>query len=165
VPAGDERDRIFVVHRHACEGLTNVAGRGDRIRLAVRTLRIDVDQAHLNGCERILKLPVAAVALVRQPRALRTPVNIVLRLPDVRASAGETCSLEAHRFEGAVPSEDHLVGPGDFPAVFLLDRPEQQARLVEVRIVTFIGTDAHRLGRTPLEVSALVFEMLRRYHV
>ena len=69
-PAGDERDRLFVVHRQACEGLTNAAGRGGRIRLAVRTLRIDVDQAHLNGCERILKLPVAAVALVRQPLAL-----------------------------------------------------------------------------------------------
>ena len=135
VAAGDQRDRLFVVHRHAREGLTDVARRGDRIRLAVRTLGVDVDQAHLHGGERILELPVAAVALVGQPLALRTPVDVVLRLPDVHASAGETGRLEAHRFQRAVPGEDHQVAPGELPAVFLLDRPQQQARLVEVRIV------------------------------
>ena len=34
-----------------------------------------------------------------------------------------------------MPVEDHKVGPGDFLAVFLLDRPQQAARLVEVRVV------------------------------
>ncbi len=33
VPAGDERDRLFVVHGHAGEGLADVAAGGDRDRL------------------------------------------------------------------------------------------------------------------------------------
>ena len=38
VAAGDERDGLLVVHRHAREGLADVPGRGERIRLAVRAL-------------------------------------------------------------------------------------------------------------------------------
>jgi hypothetical protein len=34
-----------------------------------------------------------------------------------------------------VAGEDHQVGPGDLVAVFLLDRPQQAARLVEVAVV------------------------------
>src|SRR5208337_4748883 len=37
--------------------------------------------------------------------------------------------------EGDVARENHKVGPGDFAAVFLLDRPQQAPRLVEVRVV------------------------------
>ena len=37
--------------------------------------------------------------------------------------------------ERDVAGENHQVGPGDFPAILLLDRPEQPARLVEVHIV------------------------------
>src|SRR4029450_12767168 len=35
VSAGDERNRLLVVHRHALEGLANVDGGGNRIRLEV----------------------------------------------------------------------------------------------------------------------------------
>ena len=106
-----------------------------RIRLAVRPFRIHVDQAHLHGGERIGEVTVAAVALVGQPLALGAPVDVVVRLPDVRPSAGEPERLEAHRLQGDVAGENHQVGPGDFPAVLLLDRPEQAARLVEVHVV------------------------------
>ena len=58
--------------------------------LAVRAFRVDVDQAHLHGGERIVELPVAAVALVAQPRRSRAPVDVLLRLPDVLAATGET---------------------------------------------------------------------------
>ena len=51
-----------------------------RVRIAVRTFRIDVDQAHLDGAERLRKLAFAAVAFVAQPRALGTPVEL-LRAP------------------------------------------------------------------------------------
>ena len=44
-------------------------------------------------------------------------------------------SLEAHRLQGAVAGEDHQVGPGELPAVLLLDRPEQPPRLVEAHVV------------------------------
>ena len=135
VTAGDERHRLFVVHRHAGEGLADVPRRSERIRVAVRAFRIDVDQAHLHGGERILEIPVAGVALVIQPLALGAPVDVFFRFPDVLTPAGETEGLESHRFQRDVAGEDHQVGPGDFPAVLLLDRPEQPARLVEVDVV------------------------------
>ncbi len=135
VSAGNERNRLLVIHRHATERLSNVPGCGERIRVAVRPLRIHVDQAHLNGAERILEFPVAAVALVSEPLALRPPVNVLFGLPDVLAPAAETERLESHRLQGTVAGEDHQVGPRDFPAVLLLDRPEQPARLVEVHVV------------------------------
>src|SRR5439155_12928236 len=90
VAARNQRDGLFVVHRHASKRLADIPGRQHRIRIAVRALRVDVDQPHLNGGERILEIPVAGVALVTQPRVLRTPVDRVFRLPDVRTPAGET---------------------------------------------------------------------------
>ena len=134
VAAGDQRDGLLVVHRHAEERLADVLGRRDRIRIAVRPFRIDVDQAHLHRAERLCELAFAAVAFVAEPRALGTPVEL-FRLPDVGAAAGEAEGLEAHRLERDVAGEDHQVGPGDLAAVFLLDRPQQPARLVEVGVV------------------------------
>ena len=75
VAAGDQRHGLLVVHRHAGEGLADVARRGERIGIAVRAFRIDVDQAHLHGAERIGELALAAVALVAEPLALRAPVD------------------------------------------------------------------------------------------
>ena len=135
VSAGDERNRLLVVHGHAREGLANVHGRGERIRLAVRPFRIHIDETHLHGGERILELAVARVALVAEPGLLLAPVDGFVRLPDIGAPAAEAECLEAHRLERDVAGEDHQVGPGDLPAVFLLDRPQEPARLVEVRIV------------------------------
>ena len=135
VAAGNEGNGLLVIHRHAGERFPNVLGCGERIRLAVGPFRIHVDQAHLNGGERILEFPVAGVTLVSQPLAFRSPVNVLLRLPDVFAAAGESERLESHRLEGTVAGQDHQVGPRDFPAVLLLDRPEQPTGLVEVRIV------------------------------
>ena len=134
VAAGDQRDGLLVVHRHAEEGFADVPGRRDRVRIAVRSFRIHVDQAHLHRAERLRKLAFAAVAFVAQPRALGTPEQL-FGLPDVGAAAGETERLEAHRLQRDVAGEDHQVGPGDFPAVLLLDRPQQPARLVEVGVV------------------------------
>jgi tRNA(Phe) wybutosine-synthesizing methylase Tyw3 len=56
VSAGDQRNRLLVIHRHARKGLANVPRRGHRIRLAVRPFRIHVDQAHLHRAQRILQL-------------------------------------------------------------------------------------------------------------
>ncbi len=135
VAARDERDRLLVVHRHAREGLADVPRGRDRIRIAVRALRVDVDQAHLHRRERILQVAVAGIALVPQPLRLGTPIDVLVRLPGVRAPAAEAEGLEPHRFQGDVAREDQQVGPGDLLAVLLLDRPEQPARLVEADVV------------------------------
>ena len=134
VAAGDQRDGFLVVHRHAHEGFADVLRRRDRVRLAVRPLGIDVNQAHLHGAERMLELALAAVALVAEPGSLGTPVKL-LRLPHVLASAGEAEGLEAHQFKGDVACENHEIGPGNLLPVFLLDRPQQATRLVEIGVV------------------------------
>src|SRR3954453_5084980 len=134
VAAGDERDGLLVIHGHAEERLADVLGRRDRVGLAVRPLRIDVDEAHLHRAEGLRELAFAAVALVAEPRSFGTPKEF-FRLPHVHAAASKTEGLEAHRFEGDVAGQNHQVGPGDLPAVFLLDRPQQTARLVEIGVV------------------------------
>ena len=132
--ARNQRDGLFVVHRHARECLANIPGRSDRIRLAVRPFRIHVDQSHLHRAERILSRGRRSSA--RPPATcLQDPSRCPLRLPDIRAPAAETERLEAHRLEGDIARQNHKVGPGDFAAVFLLDRPQQPARLVEVHVV------------------------------
>ena len=96
VAAGNQRDGLLVVHRHAEERLADVLGRRNRIRLAVGPFRIDVDQAHLHRAERILQLAFAAIALIAEPRSLGTPVEL-FGLPDIGAAAAEAEGLEAHR--------------------------------------------------------------------
>ena len=140
VTAGGKCDGLLVIHRHARERLAHVATRGDRVRVAVRAFGIHVDQAHLHGRQRVLEHTVAGIAAVglvagREPFGLGAPVDVFLVLPHVLAPAAETEGLEAHRFHCAVAGEDKQVGPGDLVAVFLLDRPEQSARLVEITIV------------------------------
>ncbi len=133
--AGNERDGLFVIHGHARKGLADVTARRDHIRFAVRPFRVHVDQSHLHGSKRIFKVPVAGVALVAKPLVLSAPINVLFRLPDVLAPTAEAEGLESHRLKGAVAGKDHEVGPGDLVAVFLLDRPEQTARLVEIHVV------------------------------
>ena len=119
VAAGDQRDGLLVVHRHAGEGLADVLRRGDRIGIAVRAFGVDVDQAHLHRAERLGELALAAVTLVAQPRALRTPIEF-LGLPGVGAAAGEAEGLETHRLQRDVADQHEEVGPGDLLPYFCL---------------------------------------------
>ena len=135
VAAGDQGDRLFVVHRHTAEGLSDVPRRGKRIGLAVGALGVHVDQAHLDGGQRVFELPIPAVAIVAEPFALGAPGNVLLRLPDVVPPPGKPERFEAHRLQRDVASQDHQVGPGNPVAVPLFDRPQQPPRLVEVRVV------------------------------
>jgi hypothetical protein len=47
-----------------------------RVWLAVRPFGLDVDQDHLHPAERLRELAFAAIALVAEPRALRTRVEL-----------------------------------------------------------------------------------------
>src|SRR5207302_7405192 len=76
VTAGNQRNGLLVIHRHAGEGLADILRGREWIRLAVRPFRIDINETHLYGSERIVELTFAAVALVRQPLPFRPPENI-----------------------------------------------------------------------------------------
>ena len=134
VAAGDQGHGLLVVHRHPLEGLADVVGGLERVGLAVRALGVDVDEAHLDRAELLGELTFTAVALVAEPGVLGTPEDL-LGLPDVLAAEAEAEGLEAHVLQGHVPGEDQQVRPRDLLAVLLLDRPQQAASLVEVRVV------------------------------
>ncbi len=135
VATRDERNGLLVVHRHAAEGLADVASRGQRVGVAVGALGIDVDEAHLHSRERLLELAVAGVALVVQPGGLGAPVHVGVGLPHIGATAGVAEGLEAHGLQRHVAGEDHQVGPRERLAVLLLDGPEEAPGLVEVDVV------------------------------
>ena len=77
VAAGDQRDGLLVVHRHAAEGLADVVRRGDRVGIAVGAFGVDVDEAHLHGGERVLEVArvrrLAVVVLHEHAVAFSTP--------------------------------------------------------------------------------------------
>ena len=135
VAAGDQRHGFFVVHRHAGEGFAHILAGSDRVRITVWPFGIDIDQAHLHRGQRVFQVTLAAVALVTQPFGFAAPVDVFFRFPDIFAAAGKTEGLEAHRFQGDVARQDHQIGPGDFVAILLFDRPQQAARLVEIAVV------------------------------
>ena len=139
VATGGQCDGLLIVHGHAREGLAHVLGGAQRIGIAAHAFRIDVDQAHLHGGKRVLQagavLALALVAGGAEPFLLRTPVDVLLGMPDILAPEGEAVGLQTHRFIGDITGEDHQIRPGDLVAVFLLDRPEQTARLVEIDVV------------------------------
>ena len=148
VAAGDEGDRLLVVHRHPAERLADVTSRRQRVGLAVGALRVDVDQTHLDGAERTGELAVVGVPLVAEPGVLRAPEDL-LGLPHVHATEREPEGLEAHGLQRDVPGEDHQVRPRDLPSVLLLDRPEQAAGLVEVGVVGPAVERGETLGAVP----------------
>ncbi|OIQ83142.1 hypothetical protein GALL_350680 [mine drainage metagenome] len=136
VAAGGQRQGFVVVHRHAREGLAHHLRRDERIGLAARAFGVDVDQAHLHCGEWILEFGrLGALALVIQPLALRAPVHGVVGFPLVGAATGEAEGLEAHALQRHVAGQHDEVGPREFFTVFLLDRPQQAARLIEVDVV------------------------------
>ena len=67
VAASDEGHRVLVIHRRTGEDLTDIPRRSNRVRVAVRSFRVDVNQSHLHRRERILEIPAAGVALITQP--------------------------------------------------------------------------------------------------
>ena len=131
----DQGDGFFVVHRHAPECFTRIFGRKKRIRIAVWTFRIDIDQTHLNNTQRSFELTVFRITLITQPFLLRTPVHIFLWFPHIFTSAGKAKRLEAHRLQSAITCEDHQIGPRKLLTILLLYWPKQQTRFVEVCIV------------------------------
>ncbi len=164
VTASDQRHGLFVIHGHATEGFTDIQRRLDRVRIALRSFRVDVDQAHLHGGKGVFQIaPMLGAAfliavLIRfgdqssiarflhhfvfaiagvatQPLAFRAPIHVFIWRPDVRTAARETEGFKTHALQGDVTGENNQVGPGNFTTVLLLDRPQQTAGLVQADVV------------------------------
>ena len=135
-----QRDRLLMVHRHALEGDLDVARRLQRVGIAARPFRIDVDEAHLDRRQRMLQLQLAVgldarLGALADPFLLGAPVDVALSLEHVRAPAAESEDRTAHVLDRHVAGENEEVGPADVLPVLLLDRPKQAPRLVEIAVV------------------------------
>src|SRR6185369_16147501 len=117
VSARDQCNSLFIIHCHACEGLSDVTRGSDWIWITVRPFWIYINQSHLNCTQRIIQLTVATIALVSKPLSFRTPIDLLFGLPHVFTSAAEAEGFESHRLQCDVDCKDHEVGPGDFLAI------------------------------------------------
>ena len=139
VAASGERNGFLVVHRHPRERLTHVTRALERIGVAARSFGIDVDQPHLDRSERVFDFgPVswadAGGNAFVDPLLLGAPVD-AFGLEHVGTAAAEAEHRPAHAFNRDIAGEDEQVSPADVLAVFLLDRPQQAACLVEVAVI------------------------------
>ena len=98
MPAGNQRNNLFVIHCHVTKRDPNIFRCRDRVVIAAWPFRIHVDQAHLNRGERVFQLSVATIALVVcEHLAFRAPIDQI-RFPVVLTAAGKTEGLKAHGF-------------------------------------------------------------------
>jgi len=140
--AGGQRDGFLVVHRHTREGFLHVARHAFVIvRIALRPFGIDVDQPHLDRGERpfdhfeaVLGVDARLHAFVH-PFIFATPIDVAFGFIDIDAAAAETEDRTAHAFDRHIAGQDEQIGPADLVAIFLLDRPKQAPRLVEIAVV------------------------------
>ena len=128
VATGGQCHRLFVIHRHAGEGDPHILRGFQRIGLAIHPFRVDVDKPHHHRRQRVFQIPLAGVttarlAAGRQPLLLRSPVDILLRMPDILAAKGEAEGLEPHGLIGHGARQNNQIGPADLVAVLLLDGP------------------------------------------
>ena len=140
VAAACQGNGFLVVHGHAGKGDAYIVGCLQRVGFAVHAFRVNVDEAHHHGSQRIFQITFAGVAAAcaaagGEPFLFRAPVGVLFGMPDVFAPERKTEGFQSHRFVGHIPREDDQVGPGKLVAVFLLDRPEQATGLVEVGVV------------------------------
>ncbi len=131
--AGDQRDDLFIIHRHIAEGRANCGGRGERVAAGIRTFRVDVNQPHFGGADRLL---IQAFRMTMgQPFGFITPVNVQIRFPYVFTTGPEAKGAETGVFQRHVARQHIEIGPGDFLAVFLLNRPQQATGFVEADVI------------------------------
>src|SRR6185437_5210805 len=81
------------------------------------------------------RLSLTVPNIAAKPGGLVSPIDVLVRLKRILASTAEAKGLKAHRLQRDIASENDQVGPRNFIAVFLLDRPQQPARLVETDVV------------------------------
>mmetsp|Transcript_47861 Transcript_47861/g.128178 ORF Transcript_47861/g.128178 Transcript_47861/m.128178 type:complete len:414 (+) Transcript_47861:1258-2499(+) len=146
VAASDERNGLAVVHCHAAEGVADVLGAARGVRLAQRTLRVEVDEADGRGAQRRLAGAVDSAGIERLLDGGRAQCHGVGVADGIHAAGAEAEDRAAHGLDGGGAGEDDEVAPGEAKAVLHLDRHEQRTSLVQVRVVC----------PTPLRVEALV---------
>src|SRR6478609_11500792 len=101
------------------------------MNVAIRILVRNEHRVILNDTGRAVRVSDVAA----EPRFFGPPIDILLGLPDILATAAETECFKSHRFERNVPGEDHQVGPRSPAAILLFDRPEKATRFIQTDVI------------------------------
>jgi hypothetical protein len=114
VTSSDKGNRLGVVHTHAAESFPDIKGRHHRITITIRTLRVNVDKAHMSGAKGLLKFSgtpyevgaaiVPDIVSFRDEGCLGTPEHALIRLPRIGSASSKTKDREAHLLEGNIAS-------------------------------------------------------------
>ena len=89
---------FFIIHCHSGEGYAYIFGGSERVGFTINPFRIDVDQPHHDGCQRIFQIPFTGITAVGvfsrgEPFFFRSPIDVFLRMPDVFTTKTETEGL------------------------------------------------------------------------
>ncbi|CNU62563.1 Uncharacterised protein [Salmonella enterica subsp. enterica serovar Bovismorbificans] len=133
MPASDQRHGLFVVHPHIAKGSANGGGGRKWFAAVIRPFRVNVDKAHLGRAQR--RFCQRFRVSVSQPGFFIAPVHIQIRFPDIFTPGAETEGTEAGVFQRHVTRQNKQVGPGNFLAIFLLNRPQQTTRLIQADVI------------------------------
>jgi len=109
----------------------DVDGGSNGIRLAVRPIRIHIDETHLHGGERISSCGRRCSARRYEDpgtNRLLAPVDGFVRLPHIGAPPPKPNVLKPID-SSATFAARIMRSAGDFPAIFLLDRPQSRRAL------------------------------------
>src|ERR1700758_416124 len=101
------------------------------MNVAIRILVGDEHSVILNDTGRTVRVSDVAA----EPRFFGSPIDILIGLPNILATAAETECFESHRFERNVPGEDHQVGPRNLAPILLFDRPEKAPRFIQTDVI------------------------------
>jgi len=94
---------FFVVHRHATERLADIPGRGDRIRVAVRAFRVDVNQTICTAASGFSR-SARRSSVCHPAKWSRNPSRRPLPAPIHPPPAGETERLESIDSRATLPA-------------------------------------------------------------
>jgi hypothetical protein len=125
VTTSNQGDSLLVVHGHTAECSADVVSSSNGVWDAIGTLRVDVNQTHVSGRKRVLKillvgslafdlalvtvddttlsqtsLSVGVTDIVAEPCGFSSPVYGLVCFPLVGAATSETEGLDAHVLEG-----------------------------------------------------------------
>src|SRR6476620_11449233 len=101
------------------------------MNVAIRILVGDEHRMILNDPGRTVRVSDVAA----EPFFFGPPIDILIGLPDILATAAETECFESHGFERDVPGENHQVGPRNLVAILLFDRPEKATRFIQTDVI------------------------------
>ena len=87
---------LIIIHCHSAKCFSDIFGTCNWVRIAVRSLRVDIDQTHLHCTKGLVKDSVTSVTFVCQPLCFFSPKNIIFWPPYVNTATSKSKGFSSH---------------------------------------------------------------------